>query len=168
MLKLLNLVLNTHSNGTKTHTTHTATHTSQHPPPKIGIRALDILKPKRLEYLGLEITPNIKRLLVLTDKNKIKCNFEKDHQHNFFSIDPCLNTIIDLLINISDNQESKIENIQTTLSTLNKEISSLNNKLDYIKDQNKNILEKIYPYKAEDKIFREKINSLYHKIDDKK
>jgi uncharacterized coiled-coil DUF342 family protein len=125
-----------------------------------------------LKYLDLEISNN-NRNLVSLDKQKLLCKFDKKYKHilhseNNILFSEHLNSLTDLVINLSINLEKTLEENNNKISFLtslieekNKSIKELRENQDYIRQQNNSILEKL----SKQKPFIE-LNSLVKEVKD--
>lgn len=118
---------------------------------------------KNLEYLDLEIKTenyNLCRRLT-TDRNKLVCYHKADFSHRLHSTSNTenfeqLNTIIDLLCNLSEKTKINLEKLNK--STENVDTTKTSNNLIYIKELLEDILSK--PKNNNEKEIKNEINKL--------
>lgn len=109
-----------------------------------------------INYLNLELSDQQKTLIKIKN-NSLVCNFNTSYNHELHGENSQLNNLIDLIINLGENlnyyqtklnllleknlnsRQERFEEIKTII--LNKNPKTKN--LDYIKDQNSIILEKL-------------------------
>lgn len=112
------------------------------------IRLIKIDRLKNLEYLDLKIYPE-KKYRILKDNSVLKCNFNSG-EHILHTEDKQYNTVVDLIINLSEKSQENNKSILRTLEIIEslqikhrKTLEKLEQNCDFLKSQELEIDRKI-------------------------
>lgn len=102
---------------------------------------IDSISNKKLEFLNLEFSDRAFRTQIKGNENyKLACRISDDFKHILHSEDNHLNSITDLIINLGINLQKEINYNKQQLEKSLEELRKYTENLDYIKDQQQQIL----------------------------